>query len=65
MTVGISLIGIVMWGTLSGSMLPFILRRLRFEPATSSVPFVAMLGDMTGLVIYFSVGLLLLRGTLL
>jgi magnesium transporter len=65
LTVGLSLIGIVLWGTLSGSMLPFILRRLGFDPATSSAPFVATLVDVTGLVIYFSVGMLLLRGTLL
>jgi magnesium transporter len=65
LTVGISLVGIVLWGTLSGSMLPFILRRLGFDPATSSAPFVATLVDVTGLVIYFSVAMLLLRGTLL
>lgn len=65
LTVGISLVGIVLWGTLSGSMLPFILRRLGFDPATSSAPFVATLVDVTGLVIYFSVGMLILRGTLL
>lgn len=65
LTVGLSLIGIVLWGTLSGSMLPFVLRRFGFDPATSSAPFVATLVDVTGLVIYFSVGMLLLRGTLL
>src|SRR2546423_1658795 len=65
LTVGLSLIGIVLWGTLSGSMLPFILRKLGFDPATSSAPFVATLVDVTGLVIYFSVGMLILRGTLL
>lgn len=65
LTVGVSLVGIVLWGTLSGSMLPFILRRLGFDPATSSAPFVATLVDVTGLVIYFSVGMLILRGTLL
>jgi magnesium transporter len=64
-TVGISLIGIVLWGTLIGSLLPFILRRLGFDPATSSAPFVATLVDVTGLVIYFSVALVILRGTLL
>jgi magnesium transporter len=64
-TVGIALIGIVLWGTLAGSMLPFILRRLGFDPATSSAPFVATLVDVTGLVIYFSVAVLILRGTLL
>src|SRR5499433_3594735 len=65
LTVGLALIGIVLWGTLSGSMLPFALRRLGFDPATSSAPFVATLVDVTGLVIYFSVAMLILRGTLL
>jgi magnesium transporter len=64
-TVGTSLIGIVLWGTIVGSLLPFILRRLGFDPATSSAPFVATLVDVTGLVIYFSVALVVLRGTLL
>jgi magnesium transporter len=64
-TVGVSLIGIVLWGTLAGSMLPFLLRRVGLDPATSSAPFVATLVDVTGLVIYFSVGLIFLRGTLL
>src|SRR5689334_9340460 len=54
-TVAVSLIGIVLWGTLVGSMLPFMLRRLGFDPATSSAPFVATLVDVTGLVIYFGV----------
>ena len=65
LTVGLALVGIVLWGTLAGSMLPFLLRRLGFDPATSSAPFVATLVDVTGLVIYFSVAVLLLRGTLL
>jgi len=65
LTVGLALVGIVLWGALSGSMLPFILRRLGFDPATSSAPFVATLVDVTGLVIYFSVALVILRGTLL
>jgi magnesium transporter len=64
-TVGLSLVAIVLWGTLMGSMLPLLLRRLGFDPATSSAPFVATLVDVTGLVIYFSVGLLVLKGTLL
>jgi magnesium transporter len=64
-TVGLALIGIVLWGTLVGSLLPFVLRRLGFDPATSSAPFVATLVDVTGLVIYFSVALVVLRGTLL
>ena len=65
LTVGVALVGIVLWGTLAGSMLPFVLRRLGFDPATSSAPFVATLVDVTGLVIYFSVAVLILRGTLL
>ena len=64
-TVAITLVGIVLWGTLIGSLLPFLLRRLGFDPATSSAPFVATLVDVTGLVIYFSVALVILRGTLL
>jgi magnesium transporter len=65
MTVGVSLVGVVTWGTLSGSMLPFALRRLGFDPASASAPFVATLVDVSGLVIYFTVAALLLRGTLL
>jgi magnesium transporter len=65
LTVGFSLIGIVLWGTLSGAMLPFLLRKLGFDPAASSAPFVATLVDVTGLVIYFSVALVILHGTLL
>lgn len=65
LTVGLALIGIVLWGTLAGAMLPFVLRRLGFDPATSSAPFVATLVDVTGLIIYFSVAVLILRGTLL
>jgi len=64
-TVGFALVGIVLWGTLAGSTLPFILRRLGFDPATSSAPFVATLVDVTGLVIYFTIASLILRGTLL
>ena len=64
-TVGASLVGVVMWGTLAGSMLPFILRRVGADPATSSAPFVATLVDVTGLVIYFSVAYAVLSGTLL
>ena len=64
-TVGLSLVGVVLWGSLIGSLLPFVLRRLGFDPATSSAPFVATLVDVTGLIIYFSVGLLVLSGTLL
>jgi magnesium transporter len=65
LTVGVALVGIVLWGTLVGSLLPFILRRLGFDPATSSAPFVATLVDVTGLVIYFSVALIILRGVML
>jgi len=65
MTVAVALVGVVLWGTLVGSLLPFALRRLGFDPATSSAPFVATLVDVTGLIIYFSVGLVILRGTLL
>lgn len=54
-TVAISLIGIVLWGSLIGSMLPFILRKLGADPATSSAPFVATIVDVTGLMIYLSV----------
>ena len=64
-TVALSLVGVVMWGTLSGSMLPFLLKRLGLDPATSSAPFVATLVDVTGLVIYFTVALTVLRGSLL
>jgi magnesium transporter len=65
LAVWLSLIGVVVWGTLSGSLLPFLLRRLGFDPATSSAPFVATLVDVTGLVIYFHVAAVILRGTLL
>ena len=65
LTVGVSLIGVVMWGTLSGSMLPLLMKRLGFDPATSSAPFVATLVDVTGIIIYFSAAVWFLRGTLL
>ena len=64
-TVFLSLIGVVMFGTIAGSVLPFVLRRVGFDPASASAPFVATLVDVTGLVIYFSVGSLMLRGSLL
>jgi len=64
-TVGVALVGVVLWGTLSGAMLPFLLRRCGLDPAASSAPFVATLVDVTGLVIYFNVALFILRGTLL
>jgi magnesium transporter len=65
LTIFFSLIGVVMWGTLSGSMLPFALRRVGLDPAAASAPFVATLVDVTGLIIYFTVAFLILRGTLL
>ncbi|HXM37396.1 MAG TPA: magnesium transporter [Gemmatimonadales bacterium] len=65
LTVFASLIGVVTFGTVIGSLLPFILRRLRFDPASASAPFVATLVDVTGLIIYFSVASLILHGTLL
>jgi len=64
-TIFFSLIGIVMWGTLSGSMIPMVLKRFKLDPAASSAPFVATLVDVTGLVIYFSIAAIILRGTLL
>jgi magnesium transporter len=64
-TVAISLIGVVTFGTLAGSLLPFVLRRLGFDPASACAPFVATLVDVTGLVIYFSVASVIMRGVLL
>ena len=64
-TLGITLLGVVLWGTLSGSMLPILLKRAGADPAVSSAPFVATLVDVTGLLIYFTVAFMLLRGTLL
>jgi magnesium transporter len=64
-TVGIALVGVVLWGTLSGSMLPFLLRRVGADPATSSAPFVATLVDVTGLIIYFSIAMVIMRGAML
>lgn len=64
-TVGVALVGVVLWGTLCGSMLPMILKRLGADPAVSSAPFVATLVDVTGLIIYFSVAFLTLSGKLL
>ena len=60
-----ALIGVVLFGSLAGSMLPFLLRRLGLDPASASAPFVATLVDVTGLVIYFSVAYMVLSGTLL
>jgi len=64
-TIFFSLIGIVMWGTLSGSMIPIVLKRFKIDPATSSAPLVATLVDVTGLVIYFTIAASILKGTLL
>ena len=65
MTIFFSLIGIVLWGSLMGSMLPIILKRLKLDPAASSAPFVATLVDVTGIVIYFSVAFFFLKGIML
>lgn len=65
LTVGVTLVGVVAWGSLVGAMLPFLLRKFGFDPASASAPFVATCVDVTGLVIYFSVASLLLSGTLL
>ena len=64
-TVGLSLVGVVAFGSMAGSMLPFVLKRLGFDPASASAPFVATLVDVTGLVIYFTVAMVMLRGVLL
>jgi len=65
LTVAVSLVWIVVWGSIAGSMLPFLLHRMGFDPASASAPFVATLVDVTGLVIYFSVATALLSGTVL
>ena len=64
-TIFLSLIGIVMWGTLSGSMIPMVLKKCKLDPATSSAPLVATLVDVTGLIIYFTIAAAILKGTLL
>lgn len=64
LTVGLSLIGIVLWGSLAGSMLPILMKRLKLDPATSSAPFVATLVDVTGLIIYFSMALVVMHSVL-
>jgi len=64
-TIGAAVVGVVLWGTICGSMLPFMLKKLKLDPATSSAPFVATLVDVFGVVIYFSAAVLILRGTLL
>src|SRR5204862_229179 len=65
LTVGLALIGVVTFGTMVGSMLPFLFRRIGFDPASASAPFVATLVDVTGLVIYFTVALVVLHGVIL
>ena len=62
MVTGISVLGVVLWGTIAGSMLPIFLKRLKLDPATSSAPFVATLVDVTGIIIYFSVAYIFLKG---
>jgi magnesium transporter len=64
-TVSLSLVGVVLWGTLTGSLLPFLLGAVKLDPATASAPFVATLVDVTGLIIYFTVAGVVLSGTLL
>jgi magnesium transporter len=64
-TVGFSLVGVVLWGTLTGSMLPLVLKKLGADPAVSSAPFVATLVDVTGLIIYFSMAWIFLHGIMI
>jgi magnesium transporter len=64
-TIMCSLVGIVLWGSVIGSMLPIVLKKFKLDPATSSAPFVATLVDVTGIVIYFSMAYLLLNGTVI
>ena len=64
-TIGLTLFGVVLWGSVMGAMLPFILKRLGFDPAGSSTPFVATLVDVTGIVIYFTTAMVILKSTLL
>ncbi len=64
-SVGSALVGVVLWGSIIGGMLPFVLRRLGLDPATSSAPLVATLVDVTGLLIYFNISIFILRGTML
>ena len=65
LTVGVALVGVVLWGNLMGSLFPLILKRMGMDPATASAPFVATMVDVTGLIIYFSVAAIMLRGILL
>lgn len=64
-TIGVSVVGVVLWGTLVGSMLPFLLKKVKLDPATSSAPFVATMVDVIGVLVYFWVAVMVLRGTLL
>ncbi|MFH1724974.1 MAG: magnesium transporter [Elusimicrobiota bacterium] len=64
-TVALSLVGVTVWGTLSGSMLPLVIKRLKMDPATASAPFVATIVDVAGILLYFGLAMLLLKGTLL
>jgi magnesium transporter len=64
-TIGVAVLGVVLWGALIGSMLPFILKRLKLDPATASAPFVATLVDVVGVMIYLSAAMFILKGTLL
>jgi magnesium transporter len=64
LTVGVALIGIVLWGSLAGSMLPIVMKKLGFDPATSSAPFVATLVDVTGLIIYFNIALIIMNSVM-
>jgi len=64
-TIGFAVFGVVLWGTIMGSMMPLFLKKLGLDPATSSAPFIATMVDVTGLVIYFSFASMLLKGTLL
>ena len=65
LSVSFSLVGVVLWGSMAGSLLPLILRKLGFDPASASAPFVATLVDVSGIVIYFTISALILHGTLL
>jgi len=65
LTVGLALVLVVLWGSLTGSLLPIILKKIGLDPAVVSAPFVATLVDVTGLVIYFMMSLIILKGTLL
>lgn len=65
LTVCVSLVFIVLWGTLAGALIPFILKKINMDPATASAPFVATLVDVTGIIIYFTVAALILSGKLL